>query len=236
MKSNMQDVSETRLTFKATALRRDSLQQQIYDHLRSDIMTGAFKPGETLSSRSLAAELGVSAMPVREALTRLTTEGALELTTSRTLRLRLLTPEDLDEITAIRTDLEGRAAKRAAEQMTAESLARISKLNDDLTAAASSGNADRYLKANATYHAEIYKISGWPLLLSMIERLWLIVGPSIRTCVPDRDHMATSQGFHDAVMAALTKGDAESVRTEIIDDIQTAAKDIRAFLASGRDH
>ena len=232
----MQDVSETRLTFKAATLRRDSLQQQIYDNLRSDIMTGVFRPGETLSSRSLATELGVSAMPVREALTRLTTEGALELTTSRTLRLRLLTPEDFDEITAIRTDLEGMAAERAAEQITADSLSRIGKLNDDLTAAAESGDADRYLKANATYHAEIYKISGWPLLLSMIERLWLIVGPSIRTCVPDRDHMATSQGFHDAVMAALSKGDAKAVRTAIIDDIQTAAKDIRASLESDQNN
>ena len=232
----MQDVSETRLTFKAATLRRDSLQQQIYDNLRSDIMTGVFRPGETLSSRSLATELGVSAMPVREALTRLTTEGALELTTSRTLRLRLLTPEDFDEITAIRTDLEGMAAERAAEQITADSLSRIGKLNDDLTAAADSGDADRYLKANATYHAEIYKISGWPLLLSMIERLWLIVGPSIRTCVPDRDHMATSQGFHDAVITALTKGDAKAVRAAIVDDIQTAAHDIRAFLASGEKH
>ncbi|MBU3261579.1 GntR family transcriptional regulator [Roseovarius sp. PS-C2] len=232
----MQDVSETRLTFKAATLRRDSLQQQIYDNLRNDIMTGVFRPGETLSSRSLATELGVSAMPVREALTRLTTEGALELTTSRTLRLRLLTPEDFDEITAIRTDLEGMAAERAAEQITADSLSRIGKLNDDLTAAADSGDADRYLKANATYHAEIYKMSGWPLLLSMIERLWLIVGPSIRTCVPDRDHMATSQGFHDAVMTALTKGDAKAVRAAIVDDIQTAAHDIRAFLASGEKH
>ena len=160
----------------------------------------------------------------------------MELTTSRTLRLRLLTPEDFDEITAIRTDLEGMAAERAAEQITTDSLSRIGKLNDDLTAAADSGDADRYLKANATYHAEIYKMSGWPLLLSMIERLWLIVGPSIRTCVPDRDHMATSQGFHDAVMTALTKGDAKAVRAAIVDDIQTAAHDIRAFLASGEKH
>jgi len=226
----MQDVSDPRAPLNAGSLRRDSLQQQIFDNLRDAIMSGVFRPGQVLSSRGLAEELGVSAMPVREALTRLTTEGALETTSSRTLRLRVLRPEDFDEITAIRIEIEGMAAERAAAEMTPKDIFEIKRLNDDLTAAAESGDADWYLKANAAFHAAIYKVCGWPLLLGMIERLWLMVGPSIRASVPDRAHMATSQGFHDQIMAALDARDGVAVRRAIVDDITTAAKDIRAFL------
>lgn len=194
-------------------------------------MSGVFRPGEVLSSRGLAEELGVSAMPVREALTRLTTEGALENTSSRTLRLRVLRPHDFDEITAIRIEMEGMAAQRATAQMTPKDISEIRKLNDELTAAADSGDADWYLKANADFHAAIYRVCGWPLLLGMIERLWLMVGPSIRASVPDRAHMATSQGFHDQIMAALDARDGLAVRHAIVDDIRTAAQDIRAFLS-----
>jgi len=231
----MQDVSEPRAAFKVGNLRRDSLQQQIFDSLRDAIMSGVFRPGQVLSSRGLAEELGVSAMPVREALTRLTTEGAMENTSSRTTRLRVLSPLDFDEITAIRIEIEGMAAERAASELTDLDLATIRKLNADLTAAAKSGDADWYLKANAAFHAEIYKLSGWPLLLGMIERLWLMVGPSIRASVPDCEHMATSQSFHDQIMQALEARDGKQVRKAIVNDIRTAAKDIRAFLGADQD-
>ncbi len=231
----MQDVSEPRAAFKVGNLRRDSLQQQIFDSLRDAIMSGVFRPGQVLSSRGLAEELGVSAMPVREALTRLTTEGAMENTSSRTTRLRVLSPLDFDEITAIRIEIEGMAAERAASELTDLDLANIRKLNADLTAAAKSGDADWYLKANAAFHAEIYKLSGWPLLLGMIERLWLMVGPSIRASVPDCAHMATSQSFHDQIMQALEARDGKQVRKAIVNDIRTAAKDIRAFLGADQD-
>lgn len=232
MKSDMQDVSDSHPDLTGGNLRRDSLQQQVFDNLRSAIMAGAFRPGETLSSRGLAKRLGVSAMPVREALTRLTTEGVLQATSSRTLRLRVLSPSDFDEITAIRVELEGMAAERACNAMTAKDLAEIRTLNDDLTLAAASGDADRYLKANADYHAAIYKVSGWRLLVGMIERLWLMVGPSIRMSVPDHAHMAISQGFHDQIMTALDARDGHIVRDAIVNDISTAAKDIRASLAT----
>lgn len=193
-------------------------------------MSGAYRPGEVLSSRGLAKQLGVSAMPVREALTRLTTEGVMESTSSRTLRLRVLRSQDFDEITAIRVSMEGMAAERACAEMTTQDLTSIRNLNDNLTSAADSGDVDWYLGANAAFHTAIYKVSGWPLLVGMIERLWLMVGPSIRISIPDRAHMATSQCFHDQIMDALEAGDGKAVREAIVDDIRTAAKDIRAFL------
>ncbi|EPX85692.1 GntR family transcriptional regulator [Salipiger mucosus] len=227
----MQGVSDHPSGGAKTPLRRDSLQQQIYERLRNGLVSGAFLPGETVSSRGLAQSLAVSAMPVREALTRLTAEGALELTSSRTLRVRVLTPADFDEVTTIRVELEGMAAERAAGQVTEEDVARVRALHGDLTAAAETADADRYLAANAAFHSGIYAAARWPLLLSMIQRLWLTVGPSIRASVPDHLHMATSMRFHDAAVEAIGARDAEALRAAIVGDIETAAKDIRAFLA-----
>jgi DNA-binding GntR family transcriptional regulator len=211
-------------------LQRDSLQQQIYDRLFTGLVTGAYRPGQTISSRGLAQELGVSAMPVREALTRLTAEGALELTSSRTLRVRMLTPAGFDEVTAIRVVNEGMAAHRAACRVTEEGVARVRRLHVDLTAAAEQGETDRYLAANAAFHGGIYRAAKWPLLMDIIKRLWLSVGPSIRASVPDRMHMATSMGFHDAALAALAARDAQALRAAIVGDIETAAQGIRARL------
>ena len=118
----------------------------------------------------------------------------------------------------------------AAEAAPAEEVVRFAR-DKAQAGAAASGDADRYLKANAAYHAAIYKVSGWPLLVGMIERLWLMVGPSIRMSVPDRAHMAISQGFHDQIMTALDARDGRSVRGAIVGDISTAAKDIRASLS-----
>lgn len=213
-------------------LQRDSLQQQIYERLHAGLIAGAFRPGEMISSRGLADRLQVSAMPVREALTRLTAEGALELTPSRTLRVRLLSPADFDEVTAIRIRLEGMAAKRAGGQIDDGDVARIRALHADLARAADSGDADRYLAANAAFHAGIYSAARWPLLLSMIERLWLIVGPSIRACVPDRGHISRSMGFHDAMLAAVALRDASALRAAILADINAASGDIRASLSA----
>lgn len=211
-------------------LRRDSLQQQIYERLFTALVTGVYQPGEVISSRGLAQQLGVSAMPVREALTRLTAEGALKLTSSRTLQVRKLTTDDFDEITAVRMINEGMAAERAAQRITDEGIARVRQLHADLAEAARSGETDSYLAANAAFHGGIYRAAKWPLLMGIIKRLWLTVGPSIRSSVPDHMHMETSMGFHDEALAALEARDAAAVRAAIVGDIETAAIGIRARL------
>jgi DNA-binding GntR family transcriptional regulator len=211
-------------------LQRDSLQQQIYDRLHAGLIAGAFRPGEVISSRGLAGQLGVSAMPVREALTRLTAEGALELTPSRTLRVPVLSPDDFDEVTAIRTELEGMAASRAGGQLSDDDVARICALHGTLAQAADSGDVDRYLAANADFHSGIYAAARWPVLLGMIQRLWLIVGPSIRASLPDQGHISRSMGFHDTIRDAVVAGDAAALSAAIIADIANAAPEIRTAL------
>lgn len=171
-------------------------------------------------------------MPVREALTRLTAEGALEPTLSRTLRVRVLTVADFDELTAIRLSLEPMAARRAAGQAGAEDRATVEEWHAALSRAAASERIDDYLGANAAFHRAIYAAAGWPFLHCTIERLWMIVGPSIHACVPDTDHIAMSMRFHDAACVALHCRNEAALADAIAGDIQAAAHDIRVYLGS----
>ncbi len=89
-----------------TPLKRQTLSANVYDQLRDLVMSGQMMPGEQISLRSAAAALGVSVMPVREAMQRLVAEQALELTPNRALRVPRMTAAQFKEITIIRTNLE----------------------------------------------------------------------------------------------------------------------------------
>lgn len=105
-------LSRMELSDLVTPLKRQTLSANVYDQLRDLVMSGQMMPGEQISLRSAAAALGVSVMPVREAMQRLVAEQALELTPSRTLRVPRMTAAQFKEITVIRTNLEGWRPRR----------------------------------------------------------------------------------------------------------------------------
>lgn len=213
-------------------LRRESLADQVHERLRRSLMRGEFLPEQPVSIRSLAETMGVSAMPVREALTRLVAEGALVTQANRAIRLPPLTREALAEITMIRLALEGLAAERAARAITRVERARLARLLEALQAAADRGAIDDYLVQNARFHSGVYRAARMELLMAMIEQLWLRVGPSIRLCMPDAAHLAKSMQAHRRVLAALEAGDAAAARAAVAEDITVAAADMDRRLAS----
>lgn len=88
-------------------------QERVYFQVRDAILRGKFLPGHPITIRGLAAELNCSPMPVREALRRLTSERALELSDTRRVTVPTMTPEKLAEICAARVALECQAAEQA---------------------------------------------------------------------------------------------------------------------------
>jgi DNA-binding GntR family transcriptional regulator len=95
-------------------LDRRTLADAVYDHLRDRLVAGRLAPGERLSLREISAFVGVSVMPVREAVNRLVAERALEVTANRVLRVPLASPEQIRDLADIRATVEGYAAERAA--------------------------------------------------------------------------------------------------------------------------
>ena len=102
---------------EAPSLRKETLYQQAYEALKRAIMEGRLQPGHAVSLRSLASELNVSQMPVRDALNRLVTQRALELLPNRTVRVPFMTRDKFGELAQVRCYLEGQIARLAVSAM-----------------------------------------------------------------------------------------------------------------------
>src|ERR1700688_521481 len=104
-------------------IARETVQERVYCALRDQLMRGGFEPGQKLKIAELAEAFGTSAMPVRDALNRLTVERALETLPSRTVRVPALSKDALQDLRETRFAIEGLAISRAALNMTDESMA-----------------------------------------------------------------------------------------------------------------
>ena len=208
-------------------------QALIYATLREALISGYFRPGEEISLRHAAAVLGTSVTPVREALRQLESDGGLEVFGgNRVLRVPILTTAELTDIRDIRVNLEGFAAVQAIDRIRPAQLRVIANACDLMQRAADAANADLYLENNWRFHSLIYKAADRPVLMSLIEGMWLRVGPLIRNAVTAPLHFERSMASHDAALAALRAGDGAALRAAIVRDITDAADDLTRTLAA----
>lgn len=215
---------------------RETLQEQAYNKLREALMSGHFRPGQSITLRAAAEALGTSPMPVRDALRRLETERALVARPNRTLDVPEMTYGSLVELREVRTALEGLATAKAALQVTAEELAEIDALYDAMEAAAFSGDLTEYVRANWAFHTAIYRASRSELLVSLIEPTWLRVGPYVRLMMPDRQSLIDSLPSHREAKEALRKHDPDKARAAIMRDIWDSAETLARTLKAEEDN
>lgn len=212
---------------------RQAMHQSVYLELRRAIVAGQWPPGKVLTIRALAAELGTSPMPVREALHRLVAERAIEGRANRTMALPRLNSADFMEIAQIRAELEGLAAATACEAMDEETLAALHAINDQYrTLGATDGR--EALKANRDFHFTLYNGAGMPTLISMIEGLWVRIGPVLNYTVRG-PNLAIGLRHHDEILQALQDQDPLMTRAAVAADILEAACYIAEALDAGQD-
>ena len=222
-------LSRMELSDLVTPLKRQTLSANVYDQLRDLVMSGQMMPGEQISLRSAAAALGVSVMPVREAMQRLVAEQALELTPSRTLRVPRMTAAQFKEITVIRTNLEGLATEAAAAAVGTVALREIAECHDAFVAEmkAASPDGSRLVTFNKEFHFAVYAAADMPMLLQMIEALWLRIGPILNYDLragSRRVGEKTGVVHHAALLAALKRRDGAKARAALEGDIRSAAE------------
>lgn len=210
---------------------RLTLNDQVYNELRRLIISGQLRPGQSISIRTLAHIINVSPMPVRSALQRLVTEGALDVQPNRTYALPMLSPEDFREIADLRTILEGTAAERACPHLGRDDVALLKDINRRMF------KADRddwtgYLDLNRQFHFHIYTAARMPRQLRFIETLWLQIGPLLNL-VTNRDEMRSGLQAHEAAVEAVATGNAAGLRAAMTRDIQDAARVIIPGLQRG---
>ena len=208
---------------------RATLRDRAYEGLRDLLVAGQLAPGEKLSMRQLAAGLGVSPMPVREAVHRLVAERALEVQPQSAVRVPLMTREHFMELTKIRINLEGLATQVAASLITPVQLARVRRYHERFRNAARSArpNPSVVIRANQKLHFAIYQCARMPTLLLLIETLWLRIGPilifDLRSS-PRRLHTLAAHECHEHLVSALEHHDGRAARRALARDIESAAE------------
>lgn len=196
-----------------------TVQQRIHGQLRNDIMLGRIAPGEPLTIRGLAEKLGVSAMPVREALRRLAAEQAIELLGNRRVRIPIMSVNRFEDLLAARIALESEAAARALPHITAELIVEMERHDAALDAAMARNDYDQWLAANFAFHRTLYSARPDSVFLPLVESLWLQVGPFLRMAVESLGPSYTVDR-HAEALKALRERNVMALRIAIEADLR----------------
>jgi DNA-binding GntR family transcriptional regulator len=197
----------------------ESAKQWVYRVLRRAVMTGQFEPGDPVTINGLAESLGVSAMPVREALHRLVADGALELLDNRRVRVPDIDPQRFEEVLEARIALETRAAERAMPFIDEARLARLRAFDQQADEALARRDFGRLVEANFDFHRCLYDARPGTVMLPLIESLWLRLAPFMRRA--GETLSATYQiDRHAEALAAIVARNPDALKAAIAADIR----------------
>lgn len=202
-------------------LSKETLQDRVFRHVSELILDGSIVPGEMVTVQSLADAFGVSPMPVREALRRLTAANALTVISGRSIGIPALSKARLTDLRNVRFEIEAIAAGWAAERRSDEDLAICARHLQALETANAESDVKSYVRANYAFHFAIYRAAGSDNLLKIIEDLWLQISPYFNL-LHGSGNYSTANTHHNEMFAALTKGDSRTIRNAVRADIDGA--------------
>jgi len=211
-------------------IRKVSLGDAIYKRLCQDLVRGKLRPNQKITIRGLAEALGTSSTPVRDAVQRLLRHNALEQRSARDVRVSVLTASEYLEISRIRAELEGLAAAQAATVAQDKDVIRLKRIvvrNEEAIAAARWPQA---IELNQQFHFALVEIADMPVLLSVLDRLWLRMGPLLSDYYSSATHDMVKQ--HHAIISACIERDPERARAAMQADVEAAREGIVAYITS----
>jgi DNA-binding GntR family transcriptional regulator len=190
-------------------LENRTLREQVADHLRTEILEGRLAPGTELGEATLAASLGVSRGPLREALGQLAAERLVTIVPRRGAVVRELTRQEFLDAYQVREALESLAIRLAVPRLTAEERAELHKLCEQMEAAAAAGRTERFFKVNHAFHGLLVRASGNQTLIEMHDQLIAQMGRLLRQSLKLRGGVERSAAEHREILAAVDAGDAK---------------------------
>ncbi len=203
-----------------------------YARLRDMVLFGHLEPGQPVTIQGLVGDLDAGMTPVREAIRRLTAEGALLPQGNRRVTVPRLNASTLEQLAFARLTIEPKLAELAAERLTPELIARLVAIDDQVNAAIRAGDIPAYLQSNHAFHFALYEASGAAVLTDMARSLWLRFGPSLRV-VAGLAGAGSLTDNHATALAAMRAGDAGGMVEAMRRDIAQGVDEVRAALASG---
>lgn len=209
------------------APRRETLGANVLSQIKDLLLSGRLMPGELLSLRSTAEALGVSVMPVRVAVYQLVADQALEVAPNRSVRVPTMTARQFKEITDIRLQIEGYAVEQASLNATPALIQSLRNLNEALALEmdAATSNKASIVTLNKEIHFSVYEAAAMPMLLKIIETLWLRIGPILNYDLragSERTQKKTAVEHHNRMITALEEKKPDEARQALHDDIKGA--------------
>lgn len=188
---------------------RQALYLEVADRLRTMIDDRTLQPGAWIDEVALAASLGTSRTPMREALKVLAAEGLVRLEPRRGCFVNALTEQDLDEIFPLMALLEGRCAYEAARNATQADLDALEGLHADLSRYAQAGDIDAYYETNYQIHEAIQQLAGNRWLSGVVSDLRKVLRLSRHKSLKLPGRIQESCAEHLSVFSALKAHDSE---------------------------
>lgn len=206
-----------------------SAQQQAYQFLRDQIQIGRLAGGSRVKPEDVAAELGISRMPVREAIRQLDTEGLLTIRPNRGAIVTVFSSDRLSELFEMRAVLEGLCARRAAVTFDEDAGDELTLLLNRLNRA--SGNIDLWIERHEAFHDFICQRADRPHVMAEVRKLRAAVEPYLRLSQTHPVTMGDSARQHRELIDVLLTQDAEKAEAVMRHHIDSTAAEFIHVLA-----
>jgi DNA-binding GntR family transcriptional regulator len=201
-----------------------TLAEKAYAALHDAILSGQLAPGERLRIEQLAENLGMSPMPIREALRRLDAAGLVELAPHKTTRVTELSVEDLRDVYAARLALEPLAVRLAAVRFSAEDEAAATASLARYVEATNQGDGQPAIwSAHTDFHFALYRAAGSRWLLRLITPLWESSERYRRASLPVERSLRERQSEHEQILDACVRRDPERAGRAMHDHLAITA-------------
>jgi DNA-binding GntR family transcriptional regulator len=206
---------------------RSPLRDEIYRQVLDRISSGTLAPGTRVKDTYLAAELGVSRTPVREALLRLAREGVLAADMGRGFRVQPLERTEMEEAGAILAALEGMALSLSSD-ISPEQLARLSDLDRQLDTVR--GDPNRCIDLDEEWHRTLLQGCPNARLLAMIRSLWQVPRRYMRAFLRDAGRVTLSTQHHARIVEALRRNDRPAALQRFNHHWQRGIEELSAWI------
>jgi DNA-binding GntR family transcriptional regulator len=200
---------------------RPQLSEDVARYVRRRIFTGAYRAGEYVRLEQLAAELGISVTPVREALFQLRSEGLLDQQPRRGFVVLPVTRRDIADVSDVQAYIGGELAARAAEHITDDQLRELATIQDQLERAYVAADEDGAVRLNHEFHRAINVAADSPKLAQLMSQITRYAPESVFPIVSGWPERSTRH--HRLVVAALQKRDATLARAAMSEHLAEGA-------------
>lgn len=195
---------------------KETIADQIYNSIRKDLMECRWPAGHTLKIRNLAAEFGVSPMPVRLALKRLGNEGALTIEENRSARVPVISQRRFSEFYEVTVRLETLALEKASQRITPQQLTAMIDRAEAIRQEVEQGRTAGYAQRFNSMLMEIYRTGGSSALIEMIEYAWVHVAPPSNAIFEAPAFVSKIHVHLLEILEALKRKDVAAAQTALV--------------------